>query len=159
MGNFKIVISQVVNKNNMWYVEACVDLREIMQKDKKLFKFITKQKDLYCYENGLMSIDNLIDALTENKKFYNKYKSFIKNARKQQHSYEDMAYDVYKLCRSIHKYGKRMKFEEDTTEEVVNYINYICDRSLIQGLEVHEMCMVAWDYIVNGIKQACKIER
>ena len=159
MENFKVVISQVVNKNNMWYVEACVDLREIMQKDKKLFKFLTKQKDLKCYENGLMSIDNFIDALTENKKFYNKYKSFIKNAIQERNDCEAMAYCVYELCRSIHKYGKRMKFKEDTTEEVVNYINYICDRSLIQGLEVHEMCKVAWDYLVNDIKQACKIER
>lgn len=159
MGNFKVVISQVVNKNNMWYVEACVDVREIMQKDKKLFKFLTKQKDLKCHSNGLLTIDNFIDALMENKKFYNKYKSFIKFAIKQRNDYEDMAYGVYKLCRSIHKYGKRMKFEEDTTEEVVNYINYICDRSLIQELEVHEMCMVAWDYLVNDIKQAWKIER
>lgn len=159
MENLKVVISQVVNKNNMWYVEACVDVREIMQKDKKLFKFLTKQKDLKCHSNGLLAIDNFIDALMENKKIYNKYKSFIKFAIKQQNDYEDMAYGVYELCRIIHKYGKRMKFEEDTTEEVVNYINYICDRSLIQELEVHEMCMVAWDYLVNGIKQACKIER
>lgn len=151
MGNFKIVISQVVNKNNMWYVEACVDLREIMQKDKKLFKFITKQKDLKCYKNGLMSIDNLIDALTENKKFYNKYKSFIKNARKQQHRYEDIAYDVYTLCRYIHENGKRMKFEEDRPKEVVDLINYVCDRSLIQELELNEMCEITWDYIVNKI--------
>ena len=154
MGNFKIVISQVVNKNNMWYVEACVDLREIMQKDKKLFKFLTKQKDLYCYENGLMSIDNFIDALTENKNFYNKYKSFIKNAIKQRNRYEDIAYDVYTLCRSIHKYGKRVKFKEDTPKEVVDLINYVCDRSLIQELELNEMCQITWDYIVNSIKQA-----
>ena len=154
MENFKIVISQVVNKNNMWYVEACVDLREIMQKDKKLFKFLTKQKDLYCYENGLMSIDNFIDALTENKNFYNKYKSFIKNAIKQRNRYEDIAYDVYTLCRSIHKYGKRVKFKEDTPKEVVDLINYVCDRSLIQELELNEMCQITWDYIVNSIKQA-----
>ena len=154
MENFKVVISQVVNKNNMWYVEACVDVREIMQKDKKLFKFLTKQKDLYCYENGLMSIDNFIDALTENKNFYNKYKSFIKNARKQQHRYKDMAYDVYTLCRYIHKNGKRMKFEEDAPKEVVDLIDYICDRSLIQELELNEMCQITWDYIVNSIKQA-----
>lgn len=154
MGNFKIVISQVVNKNNMWYVEACVDLREIMQKDKKLFKFLSKQKDLKCYKNGLMSIDNFIDGLTENKNFYNKYKSFIKNARKQQHRYEDIAYDVYTLCRSIHKYGKRVKFKEDTPKEVVDLINYVCDRSLIQELELNEMCQITWDYIVNSIKQA-----
>ena len=154
MENFKVVISQVVNKNNMWYVEACVDLREIMQKDKKLFKFLTKQKDLYCYENGLMSIDNFIDALTENKNFYNKYKSFIKNAIKQRNRYEDIAYDVYTLCRSIHKYGKRVKFKEDTPKEVVDLINYVCDRSLIQELELNEMCQITWDYIVNSIKQA-----
>lgn len=154
MENFKIVISQVVNKNNMWYVEACVDLREIMQKDKKLFKFLSKQKDLKCYKNGLMSIDNFIDGLTENKNFYNKYKSFIKNARKQQHRYEDIAYDVYTLCRSIHKYGKRVKFKEDTPKEVVDLINYVCDRSLIQELELNEMCQITWDYIVNSIKQA-----
>ena len=154
MENFKVVISQVVNKNNMWYVEACVDLREIMQKDKKLFKFLSKQKDLKCYKNGLMSIDNFIDALTENKNFYNKYKSFIKNARKQQHRYEDIAYDVYTLCRSIHKYGKRVKFKEDTPKEVVDLINYVCDRSLIQELELNEMCQITWDYIVNSIKQA-----
>ena len=154
MENFKVVISQVVNKNNMWYVEACVDVREIMQNDKKLFKFLSKQKDLYCYENGLMSIDNFIDALTENKNFYNKYKSFIKNARKQQHRYEDIAYDVYTLCRSIHKYGKRVKFKEDTPKEVVDLINYVCDRSLIQELELNEMCQITWDYIVNSIKQA-----
>lgn len=154
MENFKVVISQVVNKNNMWYVEACVDLREIMQKDKKLFKFLSKQKDLKCYKNGLMSIDNFIDGLTENKNFYNKYKSFIKNARKQQHRYEDIAYDVYTLCRSIHKYGKRVKFKEDTPKEVVDLINYVCDRSLIQELELNEMCQITWDYIVNSIKQA-----
>lgn len=154
MGNFKVVISQVVNKNNMWYVEACVDVREIMQNDKKLFKFLSKQKDLYCYENGFMSIDNFIDALMENKKFYNKYKSFIKNAIKQRNRYEDIAYDVYTLCRSIHKYGKRVKFKEDTPKEVVDLINYVCDRSLIQELELNEMCQITWDYIVNSIKQA-----
>ena len=151
MENFKVVISQVVNKNNMWYVEAFVDLREIMQNDKKLFKFIIKQKDLNCYENGLMSIDNFIDALMENKKFYNKYKSFIKNAIKQQHHYEDIAYDVYTLCRNIHKNGKRMKFEEDTPKEVVDLIDYICDRSLIQELELNEMCEITWGYIINKI--------
>ena len=80
MENFKIVISQVVNKNNMWYVEACVDVREIMQNDKKLLKLLSKQKDLKCYKNGLMSIDNFIDALMENKKFYNRFlrKTFYK---------------------------------------------------------------------------------
>ena len=158
MENFKVVIGQVVNKNNVWCVEACVDVREIMQNDKKLFKFLSKQKDLKCYKNGLMLIDNFIDALMDNKKFYTKYKSFIKFAIKKQNDYKKLGHYVYDLCRSIHKYGnkygKRMKFEEDATKEVVNLIDYISDRSLIQGLEVHEMCVIAWDYLVNDIKQA-----
>ena len=154
MENFKIVISQAVNKNNMWYVETCVDLREIMQNDKKLFKFLSKQKDLKCYKNGLMSIDNFIDALLENKKFYTKYKSFIKNAIKQRNRYNDIAYDVYALCRYIHENGKRVKFKDDTPKEVVNLMDYVCDRSLIQELELNEICEIAWGYIVNKIKQA-----
>ena len=154
MENFKVVISQVVNKNNVWCVEACVDVREIMQNDKKLFKFLSKQKDLKCYKNGLMLIDNFIDALMDNKKFYTKYKSFIKFAIKQRNDYEELGYYVYDLCRSIHKYGKRVKFEDDTPKESMDLIDYICDRSLIQELELNEMCQITWDYIVNDIKQA-----
>ena len=154
MENFKVVISQVVNKNNVWCVEACVDLCEIMQKDKKLFKFLSKQKDLKCYKNGLMLIDNFIDALLENKKFYTKYKSFIKFAIEQRNDYEELGYYVYNLCRSIHKYGKRVKFEDNELKESMDLIDYICDRILIQELELNEMCQITWDYVVNNIKQA-----
>ena len=155
MENFKVVIGQFINKTNgYWYVEACVDLREIMQKDKKLFKFLSKQKDITCHSNALLGIDNFIDALLENKKIYTKYKSFIKFAIKQRNHYEELGYYVYDLCRSIHKYGKRVKFKDDTPKESMDLINYICDRSLIQELELNEMSQITWDYIVNNINQA-----
>lgn len=145
----KLVIRQCISDNGMWFVKAGVDSYDIIRNDKKLLKYLLKQDSLKCDKNGIIALDDFIQALDA--KFYRQYKNFIIKAIDKQVDYENLAYDIYKMCRCIYKTGKRIEFNEDVPQAIVDLMNYVCDRSLVQELELNEMCALAWRYAIKNL--------
>ena len=148
----KLVVSQYITDSGVWHVQTGVDSYEIIRNDKKLLKYLLNQDSLKCDKNGVIALDDFIQALDA--KFYRQYKNFIIKAIDKQVDYQNLAYDIYKLCRCIYKTGQRIKFEDgEVPQAVVDLMNYVCDRSLVQELELNEMCALAWRYAIKNLNK------
>ena len=147
----KVLIGEYINEKGDWFVEGYVDAVEILQKQKhkKLEKFLRKQKDLQVRSDGMMRVNDIIEVLKQNRHLHREYKEFIDYAIEQQVKHQNLALDVCELCKSIHNTRQRV-IKDDMPQRVVDLVNYVADRSLIQELPLNEMCILGWEYVVSS---------
>lgn len=155
MINLTVVPTQFV-QNGMWFVEACLDINEILN-DKKLVKFfigeIPEQTVTMQFRNdNFVSLNDFIELLKKNKSLYNEYKPFIDWAKRDQEFMQRVAKRMYEASMMVKITGKDTKkyMKKDVSKKILDIVDYLCDRNAKEDLDVNEMASLAWERFIDG---------
>ena len=142
-------------ENGRWFVEACLDINEILN-DKKLVKYfigeITEDTVNMRFRDDFVPLNDFVKLLKKNKSLYNEYKGFVDWAKGEQEFMQKLAINVHELCTMIKKNGKDTKkyMRKNMSKKVLDYVDYLCDRNAKENLKLNEMCSLTWEHVTNG---------
>ena len=142
-------------ENGRWFVEACLDIEDIL-KDKKLIKYfigeITEDTVNMQFRDNFVPLNDFVKLLKKNKSLYNEYKGFIDWAKRDQEFMQMVAKRMYELCTMIKKNGKDTKkyMNKNVPNKILEIVDYLSDRNEKENLDVNEMASLAWEDFIDG---------
>ena len=162
----KIYFIQSINKEtNEWELTPTLDIIEVANFKKKVFKNIIKMKDVMCIpikSKNIIVIDyDVFEQAMNNTGMSEKYKKELENIKNVIESREKNVKLLIKdLCREIRKdYDIVTKTIEcvrkngDTySSELADYIEHIVVLTKVQEESYNEMCRIAYEYLVKNHK-------
>lgn len=142
-------------ENGRWFVEACLDINEILN-DKKLVKYfigeITEDTVNMQFRDDFVSLNNFVKLLKKNKSLYNEYKGFIDWAKRDQEFMQMLAKRMYETASMIKAVGKDTKkyMNKNVPKKILEIVDYLSDRNEKENLDVNEMASLAWEDFIDG---------
>ena len=142
-------------ENGRWFVEACLDINEILN-DKKLVKYfigeITEDTVNMQFRDDFVPLNDFVKLLKKNKSLYNEYKGFIDWAKRDQEFMQMVAKRMYETATMIKTVGKDTKkyMNKNVPKKILETVDYLSDRNEKENLDVNEMASLAWEDFIDG---------
>lgn len=142
-------------ENGRWFVEACIDIKDILN-DKKLVKYfigeITEDTVNMRFRDDFVPLNDFVKLLKKNKSLYNEYKGFVDWAKRDQEFMQRVAKRMYEASMMVKITGKDTKkyMKKDVSKKILDIVDYLCDRNAKEDLDVNEMASLAWERFIDG---------
>ena len=142
-------------ENGRWFVEACINLDEILE-DKKLKKFfieeMTEEFVNVQFRDDFVPLNEFIRLLKNNKRLYKEYRGFVKWAKQEQDCMQRVAMIMFENAMMVKTKGKNAKYymRKELSKEIFDLVDYLSDRATKEDLDVNEMASIIWERFIEG---------